>query len=89
MFYFVSKPKNKLFIPDYIPPQLNKRGEVRYNMRMKMLNSSGAAFPSTIDALASKSKKDYNSPVKIANKVTDQSINELKRHIQLTLMGEK
>ena len=90
MEYKPFKPKNKLFIPDYVPPQLNKRGDVRYNMRMKMLNGSGAAFPSSIDALASKNNnKNNHTTVKIANKVTNQSLNELKRHIQLTVMGER
>ena len=67
----ISKPKNKLFIPDYVPPQQNKRGDVRYNLRMKMLSASGAAFPSSIDALASKNKKQNSYSVKIANKVTN------------------
>ena len=88
-FICISKPKNKLFIPDYVPPQLNKRGDVRYNLRMKMLSASGAAFPSSIDALASKNKKNINTPAKIASKITSQKINELKRHVQLTVLGER
>ena len=71
MEYKPFKPKNKLFIPDFVPPHLNKRGEVRYNLRMKMLNASGATFPSSIDALASRNKKQNSTSVKIASKVTN------------------
>lgn len=55
----VSKKRTLNVPPTYTIPSEKKRDNIRFDIRMKMLYSSGMTFKSTADAMdAKKSKKD-------------------------------
>ena len=73
-----------MIYPEGIPPNENKRVQVRYNIRMKMFKSNGLEFPSTLDAQKAKKFDRNKSPAKIASKVTQQSVQAINYHMYLT-----